>query len=127
VIDSDGFNFAHLGITLSLNKAYWLGVRYSGSPIPAGGKAGFVVKSGGGLLDLSLLESITITTFDKNGSPVQEKSGTSDLLIFQLNQTGKQFIGFKTNEPFNTIRITVQGVNVGFDLNIYGAYGNYKK
>ncbi|WP_159102740.1 DUF11 domain-containing protein [Flectobacillus major] len=90
----------------------------------AGTEAGFVVADGNALLNLDLLNAITIETY--NGTTKQESIAANSSLIKLglLGGSGAYELGFKTTKPFNKIRIisTSGLVSVLGSLRVYYAY-----
>lgn len=131
VIDGDITTSAHFGGLLHLLSPLEVKVIYTGgTAIPKGGKAGFVIRFGGGLIDAGVLGDITITTYDKKGNVVEQKSGDGSLLLVNLGGAGKkQFVGFVTKKPFSSIMLSLGAnlANVAIDADIYGVFGDYHK
>lgn len=118
--DNNTSNFATFN-TLALSTIR-LTVESTGGYYAAGTYAGFDIQSTSGLLDLDLLNSITIKTY--LGTTLQEQadlgSGTLDLNL--LTAGGKQRAGFKTTKNFDRIMIEqFSTLSLGSSLQVYGA------
>ncbi|HEX8327940.1 MAG TPA: T9SS type A sorting domain-containing protein [Hymenobacter sp.] len=87
--------FATTSLTLDLN-----------APGVPGNRAGMVIGSGTGLLDLAVLSQMTITTRDAAGNVIESASGAS-LLSLTLLPNGQQEISFLTTRPFAKVELTV--------------------
>ncbi|MBF9238612.1 T9SS type A sorting domain-containing protein [Hymenobacter sp. BT683] len=74
----------------------------------AGNRAGVVLDAGINLLDLSVLERITITTY--SGNQVLESASGSSLLSVTLLPDGRQELSFLTTQDFSAVSITVGGL-----------------
>lgn len=96
----------------------------SPSTVPAGSEAGFVISDGNSLLNVSLLDAVTIETY--NGTIKQESiAGSSSLIkLGLLGNTNSYELGFKTTKAFNKIRIVSTSglVSVLGSLRVYYAY-----
>ncbi|MDA3613760.1 hypothetical protein [Polluticaenibacter yanchengensis] len=106
-------------------------VKNNGTQFPAGSTAGFIIQQNGSLLDLTVLNYITLRTYLINGSSVQlqeEKLQNGQLIGLDLigGNTSKATIGFKTTKPFNAVQVDVSAglatVGLGSSTYIYGAY-----
>lgn len=122
VTDTDTTNNATLSTDLGVACSRFLEVT-AATTYAGGTEAGFVVNQAG-LLNLSVLGNITITTY--NGAALQETfSGSSLLSAALISGTNLYRVGFKTGAalPFNRIRITLAGlVGVANNLNVFYAY-----
>lgn len=108
---------------LSVGCGASISVKNSGTDYPAGTIAGFVIAKQGGLIDLGLLDAITVNLYKDNGAtPVASLSGSSLLSVGLLNDdAGKSFIGFPANAAFDEIQIVF---NSGLISSALG--GNYR-
>ncbi|MBD2767495.1 T9SS type A sorting domain-containing protein [Hymenobacter sp. BT664] len=79
-----------------------------GSAGLAGYRAGVVVGNGSGLLDASLLDRITLTTYDAAGHLLESASGKS-LLALNLLPDGRQELSFLTTQNFAAVQFSVAG------------------
>ncbi|RAK68218.1 T9SS type A sorting domain-containing protein [Hymenobacter edaphi] len=97
-----------------------LQVKLEGSA-PAGYQAGFVIGSGG-LLDLNVLSSLQIKTY-QNGV-LQETGSAANLLDLKLLPDGKYQVSFRTSQPFDHVELEKTGL-LGLldDLQVYYGFG----
>jgi uncharacterized repeat protein (TIGR01451 family) len=119
VIDNDANNYGEIFLTVGVLASGSIAVKDAVTTYPAGTYAGFDVFNSS-LVGIGLLNGASITTYLHG--VVQESKGGS-LLSLQLLSASRQIIGFKTQQPFDEIRITVQNladVNVG-STRVYGA------
>ncbi len=86
---------------------------------PAGSFAGFEIENDTTLLNLAVLNSLKISTY-KDGSFVEEKSGSTQLLSLDLLGTGvvagRRTVGFVTTGDFDEIVIEHNGGLLALDL-----------
>ena len=88
---------------------------------PVGYYAGFVVGQGS-VLDVSLLSSLKLTTY-LNGAPQEEKSG-GGLLDLTLLPNNKAQVSFVTSKAFDAVKIERIGLlTLLDDLEVYYAFG----
>ncbi len=88
---------------------------------PAGYYAGFVVGQGS-VLDVSLLSSLRLTTY-LNGAPQEEKSG-GGLLDLTLLPGNKAQVSFATSKAFDAVKMERMGLlTLLDDLEVYYAFG----
>jgi len=88
----------------------------------AGTEAGYFVDLNGGLLDLTLLGGVTISTYE-NGDFRESFSGSSLVAASVLDGSSRARIGFKSTLPFNSIRISLAGLaTVAVTLRVFYAY-----
>lgn len=119
--DADTTNFATINFTASLGCARSIQVN-TPTLYPAGTFAGFVMQEGSTLLGLSLLGGVSITTLN-SGAVQQTISGSSLISAMALQGSSPTYqVGFKTNLPFNQIRITISGVTLLTTYNIFYAF-----
>ncbi|GGD70851.1 hypothetical protein GCM10011514_38700 [Emticicia aquatilis] len=111
VIDGDLTNYTELAIGVSIiGGGTALSVQDTMRRYPAGNYAGFVVQPVGGLLDLSVLSSITIRTY-LNGT-LQESATISNSLLGVSVLTGNgglQKVGFIATKTYDEIQIIAGG------------------
>lgn len=90
---------------------------------PAGTEAGFAIAPGSGILDLSALSDITISTYE-GGSLKQSYAANSSLVSASLlGSSGIQTLSFKTTASFDEVRITVNaGLGLLSNVRVYYAY-----
>lgn len=95
--------------------------------LPSGTFAGFTVRNPNSILQVDLLNSLTITTY-KDGVEVEQKAGINLLnlsLLTPILGLGNDFynIGFYTSAPFDEIQITAASlVGVTNYLHVYGSF-----
>ena len=134
VIDKDLSNYMEDGDLIDLGligRTAIVGVRDNSRTYPAGARAGFVVGSTGGLLNLDLLQGLEIRTY--LGGTLQERASVGSnqeagLLGAELLDAadGQRRVDFVTTKPFDAI-VLVKGnlLNVGLldqSLHVYYAY-----
>lgn len=91
---------------------------------PAGYRAGMVISNNTGLLNLALLNGLTLTTYDAAGNLLESATGAS-LLSLNVLPGGKQEISFLTTQNFASVQISVaSGLSLGVDLNVYQAFAD---
>ncbi|MFD1819122.1 DUF11 domain-containing protein [Pseudarcicella hirudinis] len=115
---------ANISLLLGLGCSGYMQVLNSSTQIAAGTEAGFVIESGSGLLNLTLLGGLSIQTLNSSGGVVENVSSSSLLGVGLLpGSTTKYRLGFKTTQPFYGVRITSSSLaGVASNLNIYYAY-----
>ncbi|MCC3154491.1 T9SS type A sorting domain-containing protein [Hymenobacter sp. BT770] len=74
----------------------------------AGNRAGMVIGDGINLLDVTLLDRITLTTYDAAGKVLESASGRS-LLSLNLLPDGRQELSFLTTQNFASVQLSVAG------------------
>ncbi|WP_161787139.1 T9SS type A sorting domain-containing protein [Hymenobacter sp. IS2118] len=74
----------------------------------AGNRAGVVLDAGDNLLDLTLLERITVSTYA--GNQLLESASGKALLSVTLLPDGRQELSFLTTQDFSAVSITVSGL-----------------
>lgn len=112
VIDPDTTNFATSAI--GVLAAPFIEVN-TGTLISGGNDVGFVIETAGllgtGLLNLSLLDGVTITTYSTLGTPLEVFDAGSGLAsVGLLSGTNVASISFKTTLPFASVRIAYPSV-----------------
>ncbi len=111
-----------------LNCRGEISVANNGTDYPAGTFAGFVISKEGGLLNLSLLDGVTINLYrNNNATPVATMTGSGLLSLGLLNgNNGFTTVGFKSAVAFDEIQIVFNSgllaVNTGDRYRIYYAY-----
>ena len=118
LIDEDTTNFAHISVLAGLTGGAQIAIH---DPITtgydAGSFVGFTVEDQTGLLDLTLLEAITIETY-LDGS-IQNTATVGSLINLDL-VSGKQLVGFHTDLPFDEVRIKVQSLlSLLIDIHVF--------
>jgi hypothetical protein len=126
VLTASTTDYAQLSTVASVLSNASISVLNPVQSYPAGTFAGFVVENANGLLDVGLLNSLTVNTYlDGN---LQESVGGSSLIDLTLlitilgpgNNVGN--IGFATTKPFDEIQLSMGEVlSVTGTLKVYGA------
>ncbi|MBS1643459.1 MAG: tandem-95 repeat protein, partial [Bacteroidetes bacterium] len=116
VVDGSTSNFATGTIAITGGLTYR--VSDASNTYAAGNYVGFVIKSG--LLSLSALGSITISTY--NGSSLQETFSSSSLIAVNSAITGAYDIGFYTNKPFTSIQLNISNALGLSSYDVYYAF-----
>lgn len=127
---ADRANVASNDTTLfgTINQTVGLGTSGSisvgvGSVKAAGTEAGFAVAPGSGILDVSALGSISLSTYE--GGVLKETYAASNALVSAslLGSSSVQTLSFKTNYSFDEVRITVNaGLSLLSTVRVYYAY-----
>lgn len=114
VLNNDPDEYATINITVGALGSANFAVQTGNQIFDAGTFAGFEVASTS-LLDVGLLNSITIKTY-LNGV-LQESSNSGNLLldVGAIGATPKAIIGFETTLPFNEVEYSM-GITVNVDL-----------
>lgn len=121
VVDSDSLGTPETIVsTLGLACIRYIEVG-TATTYPAGYEAGFVVDNGAGLLDLSALGGITVSTY-YNGVRQESFSGDGLVATSVLGTNSRVQLGFVAKQAFNSIRVSVDGVTVSVTLRVYHAY-----
>ena len=90
----------------------------------AGYRAGMVVSNNAGLLDASLLDRLTLTTYDAAGNML-ESATSSSLLALNLLPDGRQEMSFLTTKSFASIQISASStVALGVNISVYQAFAD---
>ena len=90
----------------------------------AGNRAGVVMGTGTGLLDASVLDRITISTYDANNNLIESASGRAVLGTNLLSATTQE-ISFATTQPFARVSISVaSGAALSTDMAVYYAFAD---
>ena len=114
VLNSDPNSYTSIRITLGAAGSANLAVQTGNQIFDGGTFAGFEVESTS-LLDIGLLNDITVRTY-LNGE-FQESSNSGNLLldVGALGSTPKAIVGFETTLPFNEVEYSM-GITVNIDL-----------
>lgn len=121
VTDNDTTNTANINLPIGVGGNAVIAVK-ANETIPAHYEAGFAVEQGSGLLDLTLLGAITISTY-KAGVFRESVVATASLAnVTLLGSTDINLISFKTTLDFDELRIRVNGVSLLVDLDVYYAF-----
>lgn len=119
--DSDTTNFANINIPLGVACTRFLQVPTTAMNAP-GTFAGFTIQNNSTILNATLLGGISVSTYE-NGTLRETVTGTSLLSAVALSGASPVYqLGFKTTLQFNQIRISVAGVSVLADVNVYYAF-----
>lgn len=129
VLEPDNTLYGELTSVAGVLSSVSLSVLNIVQEYPVGTFAGFVVENQNGLIDLDLLNSLSINTY-KDGILQESRSGSNLLnltLIIELIGPGSnsQNIGFTTSKPFDEIQIVLgEFVSVGVltTIRVYGAF-----
>lgn len=122
IIDSDTSNFAEIDLAVGVLANGSISVKEQLVDYPAGSFAGFDIENNN-LLDLGLLDALTVTTY-LNGVQQESVSGQSQLLSVNtslLTVDGRRVIGFITSLPFDEVQITAANL-LGIDLGTTRVY-----
>lgn len=119
-VDTDLTNFATMGALVDLSCPTTLQTQLEGTA-PAGYYAGFVLGSGG-LLDVSVLSGLRLTTY--LGNTVQETGTGAGLLGLGVLPDGKYHIRMATSKSFDRVEIRrVSLLGVLDNLRVYYGFG----
>ncbi|MDO7854164.1 T9SS type A sorting domain-containing protein [Hymenobacter convexus] len=89
----------------------------------AGNRVGFAVGKGGGLLDLTALQRLTIATYDANNKLIETKTGSSLLGVTLLGTTDITRISFLASRDFTYAELTVtSAASVLSNTRVYYAF-----
>ena len=125
VADSDAASYASLNVPIGLlNSSAWISADLTGTA-QAGDCAGFIIGNSDGLLDVSALDALRLTTF--LGGVQQEQAGTGLLLNLSLLFLGdfKYELRFVSTKPFDEVRLDIRSVASVFQ-NWRAYYAFYK-
>ncbi|MBF9219722.1 T9SS type A sorting domain-containing protein [Hymenobacter ruricola] len=122
-VDNDLTNYSTFSSVVSVACPAALSVKLAGSlDAPGGYYAGFVIGNDD-LLDLSILAGLRLTTY-RDGQPTGESATGADLLELHVLPDGKYQVSFRTNLPFDEVKIERIGlVSVLDDLKLYYGFG----
>ena len=131
VVTNPTTDYAELSVSTNVISGTSISVVDAVSEYPAGSIAGFVIETfDNALLELDLLDAITISTYN-NDVFVESFSASGSLLSLDLNlgfgSSGDiYYIGVETTQPYDEIVFSIVGI-AGVDLlnnptRIYGAY-----
>ncbi|MFD2785032.1 T9SS type A sorting domain-containing protein [Hymenobacter rubripertinctus] len=119
-VDKDLTKYAVMGSLVDLSCPTTLRTQLEGTA-PAGYEAGFVVGNGG-LLDVSILDGLRITTY--LGTTVQDSSNNVNLLNLKLLPGGQYAVHFPTSKPYDRVEIRRTSLLSALDnLRIYYGFG----
>jgi len=121
ILSASTTDFASLNVAVGVDVTRGIQLKI-GTSIPAGSSAGFVIGPNTGLLNLSLLNAITIKTYAAN--VLQESvSFTGGLLNVAVLSGEIRAISFLTTKSFDEIRIVVDAGVLGVTTNTNVYYG----
>ncbi|WP_417358994.1 Ig-like domain-containing protein [Galbibacter sp.] len=135
VITEDATDFATLTLAVGALETMSLSVLNPLGQYASGSQAGFMVRKVDGLLELGLLDQITVSTY-LDGTEVDSETSTGLLLLDALdlisidlsggaNPEGVQFIGVTTTGAYDEVRIEIGALaDVINQFEVYGAYVN---
>lgn len=107
VVDNNPDNFARIFAAAGPLSTTSLAVKSVGQSIPGGYFAGFLVENSS-LVDLDLLNNITIRTY-RNNAPLESATGAAlGLNLRLLPGTNRRIIGFNTTQDFDEIVFETQ-------------------
>lgn len=117
VINGSASDYATIVLLASLASTGSIAVKDQITTYPAGYFIGFDIENTT-LLDISLLNGITITTYN-NGVPQETKTGTGQLLSANtslITGDGRRVAGFITSLPFDEAKLTINPGLLGIAL-----------
>jgi VCBS repeat-containing protein len=121
VVDADTTDFAEINLPIGVGGNARIAVE-ANEVIPANYEVGFAMRQGSGLLNLTLLSAITISTY-KDGDPRESVVANSALAnVTLLGSSNINLIGFKTTMDFDEVRMRVNGISILVDLDVYYAF-----
>jgi VCBS repeat-containing protein len=121
VVDGDTTNFANISLPIGVGGNARIAVD-ANEVIPANYEVGFAMRQGSGLLNLTLLGAITISTY-KAG--VFRESVVADAALANvtlLGATDINLVSFKTTLDFDEVRMRVDGISILVDLDVFYAF-----
>ena len=121
--DLSAASYASLNVPVGILSA--LGLRLDlTQPGLAGNRAGVVLRPGGGLLDATALNALTVSTYDAAGYLLESQRGAS-LLQLALLPDGRQEIYFNTTRDFAAVEMEVaSGVAALVNTRVYYAFAD---
>ena len=121
--DSDPATKAVLNVTAGVATTVELKVGLRGTGV-AGYRAGMVVSNNTGLIDVSLLDRLTLTTYSSDGQLVESASGAA-LLALHILPGGKQELSFLTTRNFASVQLSTSSlVGLAININIFQAFAD---
>lgn len=102
--DSDPGTFAVMSLPAAALATVELKLTLNGAGV-AGNRAGMVVGTGTGLLDASVLDRLTLTTYDAAGNALESAVGRTALAL-NLLPNGRQELSFLTTQPFAAVQLS---------------------
>jgi hypothetical protein len=121
--DNDSNTSALLNVALGAVSTVGLKVDLNGIGA-AGYRAGMVISNNTGLLDASILDRLTLSTYNANGDLIESAVGSS-LLSLNLLPGGRQEISFLTTQNFASVQLSATSTAaLGVNINIYQAFAD---
>jgi hypothetical protein len=121
--DNDPNTRAVLNAALGAVSTVELKVALNGTGA-AGYRAGMIISNNTGLLDASILDRLTLTTYDAAGNLLESAAGSS-VLSLNLLPGGKQEIAFLTTQNFASVQLSATSTaSVGVNINVYQAFAD---
>ena len=121
--DNDPNTKAVLNVAAGVGTSVGLKVELRGTGV-AGYRAGMVISNNTGLIDVSLLDRITLTTYGADGQVIESASGAS-LLALNILPDGKQEVSFLTTKNFSAVKINVSSlVGLGINMSVFQAFAD---
>ncbi|MHC9089507.1 DUF7507 domain-containing protein [Tenacibaculum sp. IMCC1] len=130
VISESESDFAMINVTAGVASTASISVENVLSNFPSGSAAGFVIRDTNDLLQLDLLNSITITTY-LDGSVQETQSGNNLLALEALGlinitpstTNGFYLVGFSTSLEYDEVQLTVSSLAATINsIEVYGSY-----
>ena len=130
VISESESDFAMINVTAGVASTASISVENILNNFPSGSTAGFVIRDTNDLLELDLLNSITITTY-LDGSIQETQSGNNLLALEALGlinitpstTNGFYLVGFSTSLEYDEIQLTVSSLAATINsIEVYGSY-----
>ncbi len=123
VTNSSQTDYATMSVAVGVAATVSLRVSNSGGSFPAGRRTGFLVSDPSALLNLSLLQNVTVETL--LGGTLQESATVGNLLELQalglFNDTREGFVGFRTTKSFDSVQLDLgQLANILGTLHVFG-------
>ncbi|MEE4000731.1 hypothetical protein V1T75_10310, partial [Tenacibaculum sp. FZY0031] len=130
VISESESDFAMINVTAGLASTASISVENVVNNFPSGSTAGFIIRDTNDLLELDLLNSLTITTY-LEGSVQETQSGNNLLALEALGlinitpstTNGFYLVGFSTHLQYDEIQLTVSALAATINsIEVYGSY-----
>ncbi|TWI43932.1 putative repeat protein (TIGR01451 family), partial [Flavobacterium glaciei] len=130
LLTADETDFANITLIAGVVGSGSVAVKDHLYTYPQGTFAGYVIRDLGTLAQVNLLQSLEISTY--NNGVFQEARSAGQLIDLSLlgidilgSTPGVYNFGFKTNLPFDEIKLTLNSVaSVINSINVYGAFVN---
>ena len=109
-------------LTVVNTATAYLEVKMNGTG-QAGNRVGMVVSKGAGLLDVSALQNITLSTYDAANVLIESKTGPELLNVALLDGSNRNQVSFLASRDFTYVRLDVTSpVAVSSDTRVYYAF-----